>query len=106
MHFGCRYTRSTGELGLIGYSDADYAGDVDDRKSTTGMMFMLGGSTICWQSRKQKVIALSSCESEYIAVTTAACQGVWLRRMLNELLKKPGGATTLYVDNKSAIQLC
>ena len=70
------------------------------------MVFTLGGSAICWQSQKQKVIALSSCEAEYIAATTAACQGVWLRRMLGELLGQAGGTATLYVDNKSAIQLC
>jgi hypothetical protein len=106
LHFGCRFERSTGESRLIGYSDADFAGDVDDRKSTSGMVFTLGGSAICWQSQKQKVIALSSCEAEYMAATTAACQGVWLRRMLGELLGQAGGAVTLYVDNKSAIQLC
>ena len=86
LHHGCRYDRSTGESRLIGYSDADFVGDVDDRKSTSGIVYMIGGSTICWQSQKQKVIALSSCEAEYIAATTAACQGVWLRRMLDELL--------------------
>ena len=106
LHFGCRFERSTGESRLIGYSDVDFAGDVDDRKSSSGMVFKLGGRAICWQTQKQKVIALSSCEAEYIAATTAACQSVWLRRMLGELLGQAGGAATLYVDNKSAIQLC
>jgi hypothetical protein len=106
LHFGCRYERSTGELRLIGYSDADHAGDIDDRKSTTGMVFLLRGSAVSWQSQKQKAIAISSCEAEYMAASAAACQGIWLRRMLGELLGKNSGSTTLFIDNKSAIQLC
>uniref|UniRef100_A0ACD5WTY3 Uncharacterized protein n=1 Tax=Avena sativa TaxID=4498 RepID=A0ACD5WTY3_AVESA len=103
--FGCRYT-STGNLRLDGFSDADLAGDVDDRKSTTGVLYMLGGCPITWQSSKQKVVALSSCEAEYIAATTAACQGVWLSRLLSELVEeKEGKPATIFVDNKSAIQL-
>uniref|UniRef100_A0A0A9FXX1 Uncharacterized protein n=1 Tax=Arundo donax TaxID=35708 RepID=A0A0A9FXX1_ARUDO len=54
------------------------AGDVDTRKSTSGCIFFLGCSPISWHSLKQRVVALSSCEAEYIAATSAACQGVWL----------------------------
>jgi hypothetical protein len=103
LHFGCRYERSAGELRLIGYSDADHAGDIDDRKSTTGMVFLLRGSVVSWQSQKQKAIAILSCESEYMAASAVACQGIWLRRMLGELLGKNSGSTTLFIDNKSAI---
>ncbi|XP_066324364.1 secreted RxLR effector protein 161-like [Miscanthus floridulus] len=56
-------------------SDSDLVGDVDTSKSTTGTMFFLGGCLVSWQSLKQKVVALSSCEAEYIASTTAATQG-------------------------------
>jgi hypothetical protein len=59
------------------------AGDPEDRKSTTGVLFFFGLAPITWQSQKQKVVALSSCEAEYIAATTAACQGVWLSRLLS-----------------------
>ena len=102
---GCKYTAS-GELRLPCFSDSDMAGDVDDRKSTTGAHFLLGASLISWQSQKQKVVALSSCEAEYIAAMTSACQGVWLNRLLQDLLVGGGRATTIPVDNKSAIQLC
>jgi hypothetical protein len=57
--------RKRGNHRLIGYSDSDYAGDVDDRKSTSGMLYCLGESPITWNSGKQKVVALSSCEAEY-----------------------------------------
>jgi hypothetical protein len=106
LNFGCQYKRGAKELQLVGYSDADYAGDVDDRKSTSGMIFRFRGSTVCWQSQKQKVTALSSCEAEYMAATAAACQGVWLRRMIGELLGETGKGTPLFIDNMSAIQLC
>jgi hypothetical protein len=60
---------------LTRFSDSDHAGDVDDRKSTTGYAFFLNSGIITWTSQKQKVVALSSCEVEYIAAATAACQG-------------------------------
>lgn len=61
---------------------------------------------ISWQSQKQKVVALSSCEAEYIAATTAACQGIWLARLIGELQDKEPSCAILKVDNKSAINLC
>lgn len=104
---GCWFARKgTEELSLIGFSDSDMAGDLDDRKSTTGVLYMLGKSLISWQSQKQKVVALSSCEAEYIAATTAACQGIWLTRLLAELIGEEPGQTVMKVDNKSAINLC
>jgi hypothetical protein len=56
------------------------ADDIDGRKSTSGVLFFLGDCPITWQSQKQKIIALSTCEAEYIAMATASCQGVWLAR--------------------------
>ena len=104
---GCWFARKGTEgLSLIGFSDSDMAGDLDDRKSTTGVLYMLGKSLISWQSQKQKVVALSSCEAEYIAATTAACQGIWLTRLLAELIGEEPGQTVMKVDNKSAINLC
>jgi hypothetical protein len=88
INLGCTYKKGKEGLILHGYSDSDMAGDVDDRKSTSGMVFYLGLNPISWNSQKQKVVALSSCEAEYIAVSTAACQGVWLRRLLANLTKK------------------
>jgi hypothetical protein len=74
-HWGVTYT--PGEKGtqpcLIGFSNSDMAGEQDDRKSTSGMIFFLLNIPIAWQSSKQKVVALSTCEAEYIAASAAAC---------------------------------
>jgi len=101
----CVYRRGEGALELIGYSDAYLAGDCDDRKSTSGAFFFLGQSPVSWQSQKQRVVVLSSCEAEYIAGATAACQGVWLSRLLADLVNVKAVAPLLYIDNKSALAL-
>jgi hypothetical protein len=103
---GCCYKAGSGELKLTGFSDSDHAGDVDDRKSTSGIVFFLGNNLITWTSQKQKVVALSSCEAEYIAAAGAACQGVWLSRLVGYLMGKPPARFKLLVDNVSAIALC
>ena len=102
---GCCYARQESKAKLVGYSDADMAGDVDDRKSTSGMLYFFGRSPVSWQSTKQKIVVLSSCEAEYVAATNAACHGVWLKRLYEELLGDDDGATELRVDNRSAIAL-
>jgi hypothetical protein len=61
---------------FIEYSDSDLAGDIDTSKSTSGTLFFLGKCLISWQSVKQQVVALSSCEAEYIAATTASTQAL------------------------------
>lgn len=90
---------------LIGYSDADWCGDKDDRKSTAGYCFFLGKAPISWCSKKESVVALSTCESEYIAAAMSACQAAWLDSLMTELEIKEEEAVILKVDNKSAINL-
>jgi hypothetical protein len=102
---GCVYTRQDEKARLVGYSDAYSAGDIDDQKSTSGMLFYYGSCPISWQATKQKIVDLSTYEAEYVAATGAACQGIWLKRLLGELLGRDGGITELRVDNKSAIAL-
>jgi len=100
------YPRRRGAgLELTGFSDSDMAGDIDGRKSTTGVLFFLDGCPISWQSQKQRVVALSTCEAEYIVAATACCQGVWLSRLLQEVIKEKPCTPALMVDNKSAIAL-
>jgi hypothetical protein len=104
--WGLWYARRTEEQPkLLGYSDSDLAGDIDSRKSTSGVIFFLGDRAISWQSVKKKVVALSSREAEYIAAATASCQGVWLGRLLGELMNTAASKPLLKIDNKSAISL-
>ncbi|KAG8657524.1 hypothetical protein MANES_03G075182v8 [Manihot esculenta] len=106
LHHGCNYNKvEEEEFKLVGYSDSDLARDVDDRKSTTGVIYFLSQSPVTWISQKQKVVALSSCEAEYIAATTGTCQGTWISRLLHELIGWKTNKFELRVDNKSAIAL-
>ena len=86
-------------LHLTVFSDADMAGDIDRRRSTSGMLIFLRSAPISWMSLKQKVLALSMCEAEYVAAATAACQAVWLRRLLGELTGVEAHPPALMVDN-------
>ncbi|CAL0313968.1 unnamed protein product [Lupinus luteus] len=90
---------------LHGNTDADWGGDKDDRKSTTGYLFKLSNASISWSSQKQKVVALSSCEAEYIAACLGGCQGLWLKSLIIELGVYCSESMVLFVDNKSAISL-
>ena len=80
-----RYLRGTTHYGersdskeLIGYSDADWGGDKNDCKSTSGFIFQIGGTAITWQSKKQTCVTLSTAEAEYVALAGAAQEAVWL----------------------------
>lgn len=91
---------------LSGFSDSDLAWDVDDRKSTGRMAFYLDDiNLITWISHKQRCVALSSCEVEFMVATTAVCQGIWLQRVLNEILSIKAGLVTLYIDNRFDVDL-
>ena len=79
------YYKWSKDVNLLGYTDNDYAWDIDDRKSTSGFVFFPNGAAICWSSRKQKIVTLSSIEAEYVAATASAYYGVWLRVILKEL---------------------
>lgn len=80
----CLSFRKSGER-LKGFADADWAGSCDERKSYTGYTFMLAGASIAWESHKQHTVALSSTEAEYMALTSAAKEAVYLRNFLTEL---------------------
>ena len=110
-----RYLKGTSDLGLhytssdvddlIGYSDSDWAGNLDDRRSVSGYMFMLCGAPISWMSKKQTSVALSTAEAEYIALSTATQEAVWLRQLTSELRFEQTKPTVIYEDNQSAISL-
>ena len=89
---------------LTGYVDADLAGNVDIRRSTTGYVYTLGGTAVSWGSQLQKIVVLSTTEAEYVAVTEASKEMVWLQSFLEELGKKQED-NVLYCDSQSAIHL-
>ncbi|XP_052730535.1 secreted RxLR effector protein 161-like [Vigna angularis] len=91
-----------GNLELVGFTDSDHGGDCVERKSTSDYMFMLNGSPISWCSKKQPMVALSSCEAEYIAGSYVACQGVWLEEVLRELMILMKAPLQLKIDNAFA----
>ncbi|KAI3736061.1 hypothetical protein L6452_15593 [Arctium lappa] len=97
--------RQGGNGELVGYNDNNHGMDRDDGKGTTGMAFYFSGNLITWCSQKQRTVALSSCESEFMAATSAACQALWLRSLLQDLISSEVKRVKLYVDNKSAIEL-
>jgi len=68
-----------------GYTDADWAGNVSDRKSTSGYFTFIGGNLVTWRSKKQKVVALSSAEAEFQGMAKGLCELLWLRRLLTEI---------------------
>ena len=70
---------------LVGYSDSDWAGDQVTRRSTSGYVFQFGNSTISWSSRRQATVAKSSTEAEYVGLSMAAQEAIWLRRLLNDI---------------------
>ena len=88
-----------------GYTDADWAGSVADRKSTSGCCFSLGSAMIPWQSRKQSSIALSTVESEYIAACYASYEAIRLRKLLTCLFDLEMRATKILCDNQSCIKM-
>ena len=92
-------------LDLIGYSDADWAGDKDKQCSTTGWVFTLGGTPISWLSKLQEVPALSTAEAEYIALSNATQEAIYLRKLLQEFNHFDVPSTIIYEDNNSAIQI-
>lgn len=89
---------------LTGYSDSDWASDLDHRKSTTGYVFCMNGGAISWNSKKQPTVALSSTEAEFMAIVNTIQEGMWLKRLRRELFKNDD-RVTIYGDNKGAIQV-
>ncbi|KAK3888840.1 hypothetical protein Pcinc_007106 [Petrolisthes cinctipes] len=110
-----RYLKGTRDLGIlynyngstdfVGYSDADWAGDIKDRKSTSGYCFHLGGGPVSWSSKKQRCVALSTAEAEYMALASAIQEAVWLRKLAVDIQIDCKSPLLLYEDNQSTIAM-
>jgi len=104
VDFGLFYGYSN-NFELVGYSDSDCAGDMDDRKCTTSFVFYMKDTTFTWGSKKQSIVTLSTCEAEYIATTSCVCYSIWLKRLLKELWMPQEKDIEIYVNNSSIIAL-
>ena len=109
-----RYLKGSTEMGLmfgreqtttfIGYSDSDWAGNIDDRRSTGGYIFLLAGGSISWNSKLQRTVALSTTESEYMALTQATKEAISLRHLC-QTLGFDQESMIIMGDNQSSIAL-
>nr|GEV86135.1 ribonuclease H-like domain, reverse transcriptase, RNA-dependent DNA polymerase [Tanacetum cinerariifolium] len=102
--YGITYKHNAGNK-IQGFSNSSYGVNTQEGKRTTGIIFYYGESPISWSTQKQATVALSSCESEFIAATAAATQALWLKRLLSKLTHSKEEKITIIVDNKSAIAL-
>lgn len=121
-HYGAvkrilRYLRGTSHLKLVyrgdlqplkGYTDSDWAGDQDTRRSTSGYVFNVGSGAVSWSSKRQPTVALSTCEAEYGGQTQAAKEAIWLKGFMDQLelgnISSPQ-AVIIFGDNQGAIAL-
>ena len=87
------------------FSDADWAGSVTDRRSTSGYCSFVWGNLVTWRSKKQSVVARSSAEAEFRAMAQGICEGIWLNRLLEELWVSLKHPIVLYCDNQAAISI-
>lgn len=110
-----RYVKGTSDYGLLytqshdprlsGFTYLDWAGSIDDRKSTSGYVFSMGFGAITWTSKKQHVVALSSIKEEYQGEVKEACEAVWLHQMLVDMQISQASLTPLFCDNQGVLKL-
>ncbi|WVZ83622.1 LOW QUALITY PROTEIN: hypothetical protein U9M48_030750 [Paspalum notatum var. saurae] len=104
LHLGLHLRPST-QCDLVVYSDANWAGCPDTRKSTSGYAVFLGDNLVSWSSKRQNTVSRSSAEAEYRVVPNAVAEASWLRQLLQELHSPPRCATLVYCDNISAVYM-
>ena len=110
-----RYVKGTASLGLFykrgaennlkAYTDSDYAGDVEDRRSTSGYVFFIGDGAVAWSSKKQPIVTLSTTEAEYVAAAACACHCIWMKKVLISLGSSSCECIKILCDNSSTIKL-
>jgi hypothetical protein len=95
----------TGVSSIIGYTDADWAGDQTTRKSTSGYFTFVEGNLVTWRSKKQKVVARSSAKAEFRGIAHGVCELLWIKRILIDLGTQYPYPMSLHCDNKAAIAI-
>ena len=98
VNYGIHYKKK-GDDELLAFTDSDYVGDMEDRKSTSGYVFLMSLGAVSWCSKKQPIVSLSTTEAEFVAAAVCACQRVWMKRILKELGHSDGGCTIVMCDN-------
>lgn len=100
---GLAYQRTTTPDQIVGYADASWAADLNDRRSVSGMLFKLYGATTFWSTRKQSTVSLSSTEAECSALADAACEAVWIQKLFEELGILDERPVRIHEDSQSTI---
>jgi hypothetical protein len=90
---------------VVGWSDSDYASDIGERCSRKGYLFMLNGAAVSWKSQQQHIVALSTTEAEYMALTAATQEAMFLKQLLHQLHQDSGSPITIHEDHQSCIAL-
>lgn len=98
IDFGLKYTNSF-DVELTGYSDSDYTGNLNDRKSTVGYPYSIESGIVSWSSKKHPTVSFPSTKAEYKALCSTNCEVVWLRRVLQNLGEEQKRATMIKCDN-------
>jgi Reverse transcriptase (RNA-dependent DNA polymerase) len=98
--------RKNGRSDIMGYTDADWAGNIIDRKSTSGYFTFVGGNLVTWRSKKQGSVALSSAEAELVAMVKGISELLWLKKLMEEIGFELNEEMVLLCDNKSAMDMC
>jgi hypothetical protein len=104
INYGLRYTTSN-DIQLHGFTNSDWAGSAEDRKSTSCMCFILDSTMISWGSMKQNSVALNTTKAEYMAACDACTVEIWLRKLISDLFDQIPKLTIIYCDNQSCIRL-
>ncbi|XP_052486464.1 secreted RxLR effector protein 161-like [Gossypium raimondii] len=104
VDYGVFYKKDI-DVNFVGYTDSNYVGDIDDRKSTSGYVFMFNSSAISWLSKKQQIVTVSTTGVEFVAATSSASQALWLRNIFKILKAEQKGPTIINCDNMSTIKL-
>ena len=105
LDYGLVYTSDGSDPVLSGYCDADWGSDLTTRRSTTGYVFQVEKNTVSWCSKRQNCVSKSTTETEYVALSTACQEGIWLRRLLDDISMTQHDPTVMFEDNQRAIQL-
>ena len=103
QNYGLCYSKD--DSGCVGFSDADWGGDLDTRRSTSGYVFRFGGAAITWRSKRQACVALSTAEAEYVALAGTVQESLWLQQLLSDLQGKPADPMVIFEDNQSTMSM-